>query len=376
MEIDDILSPITKNQFKDKYFKKESLYIAGKQDKFSKVFNWDDLNNLLDYSLLPDKNIRIVKDSSYKKCSSIDEIKKSLNDGYSLIFNKLHQKCKKIGLLTEKLGSFFNEPAQVNLYMSQPGINGFSLHYDTHDVIVLQVYGCKHWDIYSPTVDKPVFVMKNHGTEKPDENEKPYMSQTLTQGDMLYVPRGHWHFPIATGSEPSLHLTFGIKSRTGLDFIKWLKGELTDSLLWREEFNFSDKEHFKKIKKDLIEILNSESTLNSYREYSLMNLWIVEEINLPQSFTCSDSHNIRSSKLYIRRSVSVIKKIVENNIVLLFNNKKITLSNKTEIMIDHLLSRKILNLSCLSDYHFDLNDEQIYKVSEVLFSEGILSIDS
>jgi hypothetical protein len=51
------------------------------------------------------------------------------------------------------------------------------------------------------------------------------LDETLEVGDLLYVPRGALH--IATGvREPSLHLTFALYKRTGVDLLEWLVRQL------------------------------------------------------------------------------------------------------------------------------------------------------
>jgi hypothetical protein len=53
----------------------------------------------------------------------------------------------------------------------------------------------------------------------------PLWEGFLEDGDALYLPRGCWHEASAVGG-PSLHLTIGIRRRTGVDFLRWLAAEL------------------------------------------------------------------------------------------------------------------------------------------------------
>src|SRR5690242_20681579 len=47
-------------------------------------------------------------------------------------------------------------PAQANAYITPPGSRGLAVHYDTHDVFVLQVSGRKTWQIYDPVIESPL----------------------------------------------------------------------------------------------------------------------------------------------------------------------------------------------------------------------------
>lgn len=46
----------------------------------------------------------------------------------------------------------------------------------------------------------------------------------LQAGDVMHIPRGHWHRATRTGSGSghSLHVTFGITKRTGASWMAWL----------------------------------------------------------------------------------------------------------------------------------------------------------
>ncbi|NET58882.1 MAG: cupin, partial [Symploca sp. SIO2E6] len=120
---------------------------------------------------------------------------------------------------------------QVNAYCSWPGRQGFSSHYDTHEVFILQVDGTKKWQVFGDTVKYPLPEQKSSFLVPPEG--EPDVSCILNPGDVLYIPRGHWHYAMAL-DEPSLHLTLGVHCQTGIDFLEWLVSELTKQEEWRQ----------------------------------------------------------------------------------------------------------------------------------------------
>ena len=92
----------------------------------------------------------------------------------------------------------------------------------------------------------------------------------------MYIPRGHWHYAVA--KTPSVHLTVGPHSSSGIDFLAWF----TDSLMSREEFlrldfpvtgikllggNRSDKEfeaHLDRFQQRMIEIFEDRDQLREF----------------------------------------------------------------------------------------------------------------
>jgi hypothetical protein len=89
-----------------------------------------------------------------------------------------------------------------NIYLS-PDEDGFSVHYDRHATLVVQLSGAKEWWYSdSPTVPDPLQHFSQHSPPHRDE----LRHATLEPGDILFLPPSCWHMARAKGS--SLALTF------------------------------------------------------------------------------------------------------------------------------------------------------------------------
>jgi ribosomal protein L16 Arg81 hydroxylase len=133
--------------------------------------------------------------------------------------------------LAKNLELFFRERVQVNLYAGWQTSRGFDLHWDDHDVFILQVAGRKRWSVCGQTRPYPLVndVVK---AQKPER--APLWEETLEDGDLLYIPRGWWHVAVPL-AEPTLHLTVGVHNRTGLDLLRWLSERLRASETFRRD---------------------------------------------------------------------------------------------------------------------------------------------
>ena len=51
---------------------------------------------------------------------------------------------------------------------------------------------------------------------------------------MLYLPRGWWHvaYPL---DEPSLHLSIGVKTPTGIDLLQWFADQMKEHVIFRKD---------------------------------------------------------------------------------------------------------------------------------------------
>jgi mannose-6-phosphate isomerase-like protein (cupin superfamily) len=107
-------------------------------------------------------------------------------------------------------------PLQANVYLTPPDEQGANVHYDTHDVFVLQVEGSKKWTIYDAPLPLPLSgQVFDPGVHRPGA---PTHEFELGAGDVVYIPRGWLHEARAT-STTSLHITAGVLRYTWTDLL-------------------------------------------------------------------------------------------------------------------------------------------------------------
>jgi bifunctional lysine-specific demethylase and histidyl-hydroxylase NO66 len=106
-------------------------------------------------------------------------------------------------------------PVQANMYITPPGSRGLGLHYDSHDVMVLQLVGHKSWQLFDPMPGAPPAI-----DDEVELASTPLrLAVELAVGDVLYFPRGFPHRVEATTSA-SVHLTVGFVALTWLDVLR------------------------------------------------------------------------------------------------------------------------------------------------------------
>ena len=110
--------------------------------------------------------------------------------------------------LNEAVQRFAGFPTRSNAYVSFGGTGSFGAHWDTHDVVVLQLVGRKRWRVGPPTFPLP---LPAHTSRRSGEAAPSFsaLDVLLEAGDLLYLPRGWWH-EVTPLAEPSLHLSVGI----------------------------------------------------------------------------------------------------------------------------------------------------------------------
>lgn len=134
--------------------------------------------------------------------------------GATIVLQALHVNWHPLAVFCRLLEDALGRGVQANGYYTPRGSQGFGVHHDTHDVLVLQVAGEKRWRLYDPLLELPLkhqrysSALRAHGAPTDD--------LVLSAGDTLYLPRG-WLHEAETSDVDSLHLTIGIAAHTWLD---------------------------------------------------------------------------------------------------------------------------------------------------------------
>ncbi len=228
----DILKPYSVEEFFTKNWTSKAVFIPSEEpQKFAHLFSWDSLTYLLNFHQLKYPEMRSCLDEKVLDESANANPIQQCQLGATLIVNGVHKLIPELAAFAEEVKYDLGCGLQVNAYCSWPQKQGFSSHYDTHEVFILQVDGTKKWYIFPDTFKYPLPEQKSSSLSPPEG--EPYLTCTLKPGDVLYIPRGHWHYAIAL-DEPSLHLTLGVHCRTGIDFLEWLVNQLRQQEDWRK----------------------------------------------------------------------------------------------------------------------------------------------
>lgn len=125
--------------------------------------------------------------------------------GATLVLQNLERALPNMHRAVADLSLEMSHSVQANAYLTPPGAAGLQRHFDTHDVLTLQLRGCKEWDVDGLGIFE------------------------AAPGEVMYLPRGT-HHSARTSTETSLHVTFGILSVTTRQVLRRLLDGLDGSL--------------------------------------------------------------------------------------------------------------------------------------------------
>ncbi|WP_203590271.1 cupin domain-containing protein [Streptomyces sp. SID13031] len=173
------------------------------------------------------KNGTVVGDSQFTGPAGVgaeigdqvrdDKVAALFASGHTVVLQALHRTWPALVDFATQLSSDARHPVQINAYITPAESQGFSAHYDVHDVFVLQVAGEKHWTVHEPVHVDPLrnqpWTDHSQAVAAAARERAPVIDEVLRPGDALYVPRGFLHSAKTLGGV-SAHLTVGMHTMT------------------------------------------------------------------------------------------------------------------------------------------------------------------
>jgi hypothetical protein len=231
-DFEHLILPVTVEEFSSEYWERKPLVVQRDEPgHYSTLLSMRDVDHLISSTGIRYPGLRLVKSGSplptgsytsnlswgnavFTNLAEPERVLAAYREGATVILQALQRTWQPLARFCRNLEMYFNHPVQANAYLTPDSSQGFKPHYDTHDVLVLQIAGCKHWRIYDSPVPVP-------------DRKLPYSAAgvqpgallhefVIRPGDLIYMPRGFIHEALTTESE-SLHITVGIVPYTWMD---------------------------------------------------------------------------------------------------------------------------------------------------------------
>jgi len=238
----DITAPLEPAQFLARYWTREAVHLRQQHRTFVEQFGWHAVTTILNAGDIAFPKIKVSRsdrpvpaeqftvDAGGQRLVDGRSVLNLLREGASFGITGADSHWPPLRSVVDCLYDALLESVHTNVYCSPAHTQGFQCHFDLHEVFVLQVDGEKHWRVFAPSSEFPVTSWR--ADEAPHTTSEPYLDVVLRPGDVLYVPRGHWHYATAVDST-SLHVTVGVTCRKGSAFLDWLAAELLKESPWR-----------------------------------------------------------------------------------------------------------------------------------------------
>jgi 50S ribosomal protein L16 3-hydroxylase len=168
-----------------------------------------------------------------------------LESGATIACNSVHRWHPAVRRWTELMARSLTGTTEIgvcNAYVTPAGL-GVPMHFDDHEIIVVQLAGKKTWT-FAPNT-QVVNPTANSGRVLSAEVQPysvgpilkrmptPNRSVSMSPGSVLFLPRGYWHETDA--KELSISITFGFRTPCWAELItSYLRRRLILNSAWRE----------------------------------------------------------------------------------------------------------------------------------------------
>jgi ribosomal protein L16 Arg81 hydroxylase len=239
----EITAPMDPQRFLSEFWTREAVFLRGGERTFDRYCGWNAVNAILNAGDCVFPKIKVSRrddavpadafttDAGGQRIVDARAVVNLFRDGASFGITGADSHWPPLRSVVDGVHDALLESVHANIYCSPPNLQGFQCHYDLHEVFVLQVEGAKRWRVFRPILEAPIEGWRREDAAEALQTD-PYIDVVLRKGDVLYVPRGHWHYAVAQDSI-SVHVTLGVTCRKGTTFLDWLAAELSRESTWR-----------------------------------------------------------------------------------------------------------------------------------------------
>ncbi|MEI6882215.1 MAG: cupin domain-containing protein [Bacteroidota bacterium] len=369
-----LLTPTSVESFITEFWEKEFLHIRrNDQQYYNEILNLSGLDEYLSRNDIRYPSLRMMRSGkaiptaeftkrlafgSYvtNGLIDVDEVYKHYQQGASVVLQMMRSGIPSITSFMNRLQKDCLFNVEANVYVTPGGEQGFTTHYDTHSVMVLQIAGCKRWRLYDfprrfPLLNETFDTIQYRPSS-------PTQDIVLQPGDMLYVPRGMAHDATSTNEGKSVHITIGLFPPMWRDLIQSHLGTLKNDIrLRRCPVSYLLPERRCEFVKEAKEI--GETIFQGADANNMLKLTLREHLDRQSRVTGGffgrlDRENSLNNSTLLRARNDVIFSVAKEGaiIALYFYGKRLTLPAATEPVINDMLSGiefKVSEIKCNLD---------------------------
>lgn len=394
-----LLHPIELESFFRSSWEKRPVHIKrDSKDHLSDLFTFDELDGILSHTELNLSHIRVARQGQMINSTKYSTLPTRINQdkglervidhdllfeqyhlGSTIIFESAQKIAPKLARLTQEMGVAFSANINTNIYLTPKGSKGFLTHYDDHDVFVVQFHGKKKWVVYDEEMRYPLKNSRKGGQVKL-KDRKVLLDIELSEGDVLYIPKGFPHHAHTFDECSSGHITVGVTTHRKIDFLKScldemaknepsLRSSLKPDFYTSPNFRQDELDEFKKIFEQLLSPKAMERNSEGFIDKALTSKrtsFLVKRIR-----QIEESHHMSDSSQLTRQPNYMFRLREEDNMTkLVASHKEVLFPSKVTECLKYIEQNKRFAVRDIPK----LNKEGRLVLCKKLVREGVLRI--
>jgi ribosomal protein L16 Arg81 hydroxylase len=386
-----LLAPISREDFLRDHWERKPLHLSrGDAHYYDSILTNGDLENIISTGDLRYPAIQVARNGSYlapeaytrnikhgseffNGVPDIGQIQSEYRTGSTVVLPALQRTWAPLRKLCAALENDCSHAAHANAYLTPGDSPGFTPHYDTHEVFVLQIAGTKRWRLFEPPLLLP------HRTQPFTPVgyalPAPILEFDLKPGDLLYLPRGYVH-AANTAESHSAHITVGMTVYTWVELISELIASSRDIPGFRAALplGFANRGDIKKtLREGLVRCVDQ---LRDHMDGDRVVETFLQKVRFgraPPEGTFQSEVTVIGLQTQLRAPAADRYRISMENrsTILKFEGRKFILPDRIRTTIDDMCIRKSFRLSDLSG---PLDDDGKLTLARYLVGERFLTV--
>ena len=386
-----LIAPLGFDAFFGEHWEVRPLHIARNDDHYyDGVLTDADLESIISSADLRYPAIQLAKNGAYLPAEAytknikhgseffngvpdLQQIQSEYGAGATVVLPALQRTWAPLRQLCAALEDQFSHPVHANAYLTPGDTPGFTPHYDTHEVFVLQIAGTKRWRVFEPA--QPLPHRSQPFSPVGFALPPPLLELELKPGDLLYLPRGYVH-AAHTSHGHSAHITIGITVYTWVELIAELANAARDIAPLRAALPpgfITRGEHKQTLQQKLIESLDLlRDNINGERLVEGFLQRVGAARPRPQEAFHSETKAIGLQTRLKTPAAGAYRIAAEpRGMVMEFAGKKFVLPEKIRVTIDEMCRKQSFRPAELSG---PLDNEGKLKLARYLHGEHFLTL--
>jgi ribosomal protein L16 Arg81 hydroxylase len=386
-----LIAPARAEDFFRDHWERKPLHLSrGDAHYYDSILTNEDLEHIISSADLRYPAIQLARNGSYLAAEAytknikhgseffngvpdLAQIQSEYRSGSTVVLPALQRTWAPLRELCAALENDFSHPAHANAYLTPGDSPGFTPHYDTHEVFVLQIAGNKRWQLFEPPLTLP------HRTQSFTPVgyalPAPVLELELKPGDLLYLPRGYVHAAY-TSRGHSAHVTVGMTVYTWVELLSELVASSKDMASFRTALppGFAMRDDLKKTLSEGLARCIDQLRDNSNNDRLIETF--VQKVRagrtLPGETFQSDVRVIGlHTQLKVPEAGRYRISMEERSTILEFEGRKFVLPDKIRVTIDDMCKRTLFRPGDLSG---PLDNDGKLRLARYLHGEHFLML--
>jgi ribosomal protein L16 Arg81 hydroxylase len=386
-----LIAPVGFDVFFRDYWERKPLHLPrGDPSYYDRVLTNADLEDIISSADLRYPAIQLAKSGSYLPAEAyttnirhgtesftgvpdLRQIQSEYRSGATVVLPALQRTWTPLRQLCAALEDQISHPVHANAYLTPGESPGFTPHYDTHEVFVLQIAGSKRWRIFPPQRLLPH--RSQTFTPVGYVLPPPLLELELNPGDLLYLPRGYVH-AAHTSHGHSAHITIGITVYTWVELIGELANAAKDITALRAALppGFAARDDLKQtLRQTIVQCLDQlrDNVDGDLFIESFLQKIGSARVRLHETFSSEATLIGLQTRLKTPDAGNYRLLNERGKIVMEFAGKKFVLPDHIRATIDEMCKRKAFQPGELSS---PLTSEGRITLARYLYGEGFLAL--